>query len=251
MLILLSLVAYFQHKTVSFLGLWYHTWLSPLIFVIVSFTISLFTSSWVFVIGFNSEEFPDLGKNFMFFWSRNLFGIKKEIIIRKTLFHLRDEPILQKYDVAYWSLSFGQYRLPEPFRDITDHTFMLKTVHTKFLYYVVSQTRLSPSDADMLIHQKSIPEKSTIYLSKWKIKESNLNHILHRSNFFFIGVVDSLKYTWSLVCSISDALFFQTSKLWVFSSFFSWSMCIFCSTCIYSQFCQHVVSSSFSYTISD
>jgi hypothetical protein len=72
--------------------------ISLLFVVIVSFAISLFTSSQMLSIGFKSGELSGHGKNLMFFLTRNLH--KNEIfIIRKPLLHLRNEPILQKCDV--------------------------------------------------------------------------------------------------------------------------------------------------------
>ena len=159
--------------------------------------------------------------------------------------------------MMYWFcfiVPWTKYRRPEPFPDITDQIITeagCLTVETvppvpNFRLYVISQTPLCPSDTWMLIRQKAYLKKVQYFLSKWKIKESNFNHVIFYtlfrvtcffqsskwSHFFFIAIVNRgfLDGRWHLKsCSynLRWTVLSDTAKSWVFTSFVIWSMLIF------------------------
>ena len=98
------------------------------------FAISLFASCRMFSIGFKSEECPDHGKSFMFFWIRNSFtllavwqGAPSCIKIKFSSLenHSTWGMNLFSRSVMYWSrfiVPWTKYRLSETFPDIWDHS---------------------------------------------------------------------------------------------------------------------------------
>ena len=249
--------------------------ISLLFVVIVSFAISLFTSSQMLSIGFKSGKLPGCGKNLMFFWTRNSItllavwqGAPSCIKMKSSsLENLRNEPILQKYDVFVllhcpldkvqatktlpWYKRPYHYRIrmfncskpcipvPNIHLYITQ-THKLRLVLQKLVWWFVRKAYLIKvlyfCLNEILRNPISNMLCSTHYLGLLAFFKSCKVNVLccfaHRIHFSFIAVVnrgflDSLWHLRSCLHNLRRTVLSDPTKSWVFGLFIIWNMLIF------------------------